>query len=55
MKFKRFQCMFWRNTIYLLPTIVINDHDYMYYGRNFTIEFHFLFWHMRWLWLESED
>ena len=55
MKFERFQFMFWRDRVYLLPTIVIDNGDMRYRCKNLAIEFHFLFWHLRWLWLESEE
>ena len=55
MKFEIFQCMFWRDRIYLLPTIVIDSGDAQYRCKNLAIEFHFLFWNMRWLWLELEQ
>ena len=55
MKFERFECNFWRDRVYILPTIIIDTDNPMYYCKNFAIEFHFLFWNMRWQWLESED
>lgn len=55
MKFERFECMFWRDMVFLLPTIIIVTDNLMYYCKNFAIEFHFLFWHLRWLWMERED
>ena len=54
MTFNRFQFMIWRDRLYLLPTIVIDFGDTRYMCKNFAIEFHFLLWHIRLLWLESE-
>lgn len=55
MKFKGFQFKFWNDRIYFLPTLVIGMDDMWYRCKNFAIEFHFLFWNFRWLWLERED
>lgn len=55
MKFKRFQCMFWWNRIYLLPTIVIDFDDASYGCRTFSIEFHFLLWHLRLFWMDEVE
>lgn len=55
MKFERFDFIFVRDRVYILPTIIIDTNNLMYYGKNLGIEFHFLFWNWRWLWIESEE
>lgn len=39
----------------ILPTITIIFDEAMYRPHNFAICFHFLCWHMRWVWLEKEQ
>lgn len=43
----------WKDNIYLLPTININIDDMMYINRNFSIEFHFLMFHGRLLFMKQ--
>lgn len=39
----------------ILPTITIIFDESMYTSHNFAICFHFLCWHMRWVWIEKEQ
>lgn len=43
----------WKDNIYLLPTINISIDDMMYINRNFSIEFHFLMFHGRLLFMKQ--
>ena len=41
----------WKDMIYILPTITIVTDNMIYDKKNFSVEFHFLVWHCRFLWL----
>lgn len=41
------------HSIALLPTIVVKGNDWMYTLKNFAIEFHFLCFHARLLWMRD--
>lgn len=43
----------WKSNIYLLPTINISIDDMMYINRNFSIEFHWLVFHGRLLFMKQ--
>lgn len=43
----------YKSVIFLLPTIVVRGRDWMYTFENFAIEFHFLCFHARLLWLKD--
>jgi len=53
MKVTRKDFVIWKNDIYIIPTfrMVINDH--IYTNRNFSIEFHWIVFHARLLWVEE--
>lgn len=55
MKYKLFRREFqtWKNEINLLPTIKVVINNMIYYEKNFSIEFHFLIFHSRLLWLKE--
>lgn len=38
---------------YILPTVIIQGDDHLYMDRNFTVEFHFLCFHARLMWVEK--
>lgn len=40
---------------YLLPTIILDKNNAIYGVDNFTIEIHFICFHVRWLWLRKEE
>ena len=42
-----------KETIYLLPTIVIVKDDMLFLCKNISVCFHWLIWHGRLLWLED--
>lgn len=44
----------WKDQIHILPNIEIIKNNMIYNGRNFAICFHWLVFHARLLWLESE-
>ena len=52
MKVKR-DLQVWKCNIYILPTIEIRINDMIYMQKNFAISFHFLCFHVRFLFLES--
>ena len=41
-----------KETIYLLPTIVIVKNDMLFICKNISVYFHWLIWHGRLVWLE---
>lgn len=43
------------NDIYIIPTFRIFINNMIYVNRNFSIEFHWIVFHMRLLFMESED
>ena len=45
----------WKNEIFILPTICILINQPMYALRNLSVEFHWIVFHVRALWLERED
>ena len=54
MKFSKFQkCITW-NYVFIIPSIVISRNEPMYYAMNFAIEIHWLWFHIRWLWVDEE-
>lgn len=56
MKLTRKYFCIWKNDIYIIPTFRIFINDQIYQNRNFSIEFHWLVFHARLLWMaESED
>lgn len=42
------------NVIYLLPTSMITVNNPIYINKNFSIEFHFLIFHARFLFIKEE-
>lgn len=44
-----------KDYIFILPTITLNLNEPYYLDRNFAIEFHWLVFHARLLWLEKES
>jgi hypothetical protein len=53
MKFNDFQFEIHWEWFFILPTIVVIGKDYRYIGDNFSIEVHWLVWHMRWRWIKE--
>lgn len=56
MKFDKRRCAFemWKNVWYALPTIVIRTNQYIYRDVNCSIEFHWLCFHARLMWMGGE-
>ena len=44
----------YENDIFLLPTVRVYINDMMYIQSNFSIEFHFLIFHARFLFIKEE-
>lgn len=44
----------WKNNWYLIPTIQLIFNDLMYHGRNVSVEFHWLCFHGRLMWVEGD-
>lgn len=44
----------WRNEIYFLPTFKTVTNNPIYGFKNFSVEFHFLIFHARPMWVEIE-
>lgn len=57
MKYKLFRKDFniWKNEIYFLPTIKTFINNMLYVEENFSIEFHFLVFHVRLLFFNQEE
>lgn len=55
MKYKLHKTDFqkWNDMIYLLPTITIVTDNMIYDKKNFSVEFHFLVWHGRLLFMKG--
>lgn len=52
-KLERKDFQIWKDNIYLLPTINISIDDVMYINKNFSIEFHWLAFHGRLLFMKQ--
>ena len=52
MKYRFFRKDFdvWKTDIYLLPTVRLFLNNEIYWDKNFTIEFHFLVFHLKIMW-----
>lgn len=55
MKLYRKQFNIAKDYIFILPTIAVSLDEPYYLDRNFAIEFHWLVFHARLLWLEEES
>ena len=56
MKFNRKDFCIYKDLIYILPAIILAFNEPLYIERSFAIEFRWLVFHARFLWLaESED
>lgn len=51
MKLTRKDFCVWKNDIYIIPTFRIFVNNALYVSRNFSIEFHWLIFHTRLLWM----
>jgi len=55
MTFYRAKFNVWANEIFILPTIRIVRNHPIYSLRNLSIEFHWIVFHARVMWMEKED
>ena len=55
MKLKRKDFEIWKNDIYIIPTFRMFINNMIYTNRNFSIEFHWLVFHARLLWVEESE
>lgn len=53
MKFKHFYFQICWNWIVLIPTITIMIDEQMWYDKNFSIQFNWLCFHFKWLWIKN--
>lgn len=53
MKLYKKQFNIFKDYIVILPTIILRSNEPYYLDRNFAIEFHWLVFHARLLWLEG--
>jgi hypothetical protein len=53
MKLYKKQFNIYKDYIFILPTITLNLNEPYYLDRSFAIEFHWLVFHARLLWLEG--
>ena len=54
MKFDAFRLITDWEWIYPLPSIVFLKDEAVYVDRNFSIQFHWLGFHLRWRWVERK-
>lgn len=55
MKLYKKQFNIYKDYIFIFPTITLSLNEPYYLDRNFAIEFHWLVFHARLLWLEEES
>lgn len=55
MKFKHFYFQIHWDWLVLLPTIIIMIDEQMYYDKNFSIQLHWLGFHLKWFWIGKEN
>ncbi len=55
MKLKRKDFEIWKNDIYIIPTFRMFINNMIYTNRNFSIEFHWLVFHARLLWVAESE
>lgn len=55
MKLYRHEAVICKNQIYIIPTITLIWDMPIYYKRNFSIEFHWLIFNARLLWMEENE
>lgn len=55
MKFYRFQYITNWEYFFIVPTISLTKNDLIYMNKNFRVAFHWLGWHMSWLWMHREE
>ena len=55
MRLYKHEAIIWKNDIYIIPTITLIINTPIYIGRNFSIEFHWLIFNARLLWVEGEE
>jgi hypothetical protein len=53
MKFKKFYNLTDRCWIVFFPTIVLTINDPIYREKNFSIQFHFLGFHLKWFFIKE--
>ena len=51
MKFKHFNFQIHWDWFVLIPTIIIMIDEQIYYDKNFSIQLHWLGFHLRWFWI----
>ncbi len=55
MKMYRKDFCVWKNEIYIIPTFKMIVNNPIYTNRNISIEFHWLIFHARVLWMEERS
>ena len=55
MKLYRKDFRIFKDLVYIFPTIILAFNEQIYTERNFAIEFRWLVFHARLLWLESKN
>lgn len=55
MKFNKAYFQVSWNWFVVLPTIIIVRNEQMYYEKNFSIQFHWLGFHLRFLWIKENE
>ena len=54
MKLYKHEAVTWKNQIFIIPTIALGINTPIYIERNFSIEFHWLIFNARLLWIEED-
>lgn len=44
----------WKNSIDILPSLIVTWNEPIYIHKSFSIEFHWIIFHARLLWLEED-
>jgi len=55
MRLYRHEAIICKNQIYIIPTITLIINTPLYIKRNFSIEFHWLIFNARLLWMEVKE
>lgn len=53
MEFKRFYFQIIWEWFFIFPTIVICKDEQHYYDKNFSIQIHWLCFHLKWFWIKG--
>lgn len=55
MKLYKKEFVTWKNSIDILPSLIIRWNEVIYIHKSFSIEFHWIIFHARLLWLKEGE